>query len=110
MKIFYYEQQIKRELQKIHTCGCRCYERLKAKTDGSTRLGYTGLHGELEHRNIETRLIGESLFYYEQQIKRELRCVDVFVYFHQNKKRRGSGKGKCHDKTMMSTKAKERLK
>jgi hypothetical protein len=54
---------MKSERQKgIHTCGCRYNERLKAKTDGSTRLPYTGLHGELEHLNprIETRLIGES--------------------------------------------------
>ena len=32
---FYYEQQINRELNGIHICGCRCNERLKAKTDGS---------------------------------------------------------------------------
>ena len=32
----------------------------KAKTDGSIRLTYTGLRGELEHLKIETRLIGES--------------------------------------------------
>ena len=57
---FYYEQQIKRELKGIHICGCRCNERLKVKTDGSTRLVYTGLLGELEHLNIETRLIVES--------------------------------------------------
>ena len=35
-------------------------ERLKVKTDGSTRLVYTGLHGELEHIKIEKRLIDES--------------------------------------------------
>ena len=29
------EQQIKRELKGIHIYGCRCNERLKAKTDGS---------------------------------------------------------------------------
>ena len=56
----YYEQQIKRELKGINICGCRCNERLKAKTDGSTRLAYTGLRGELEHLTIETRLIDES--------------------------------------------------
>ena len=57
---FYYEQQINRELQVIHICECRCNERLKAKTDGSKCLGYTGLSGELEHLTIETRLIGDS--------------------------------------------------
>ena len=41
MGLFYYEQQIKRELKGIHTCGCSCNERLQAKTDGSTRLAYT---------------------------------------------------------------------
>ena len=34
-------------------------ERLKAKADGSTRLTYTGLSGELGHLKIETRLIDE---------------------------------------------------
>ncbi len=58
--IFYYEQQIKRELKRIYICGCRYNERLKAKTDGSTCLTYTGFRGELEHLKIETRLIGES--------------------------------------------------
>ncbi len=37
----------------------RCDERLKAKTEGSTRLTYTGLRGGLEHLKIETRLIDE---------------------------------------------------
>jgi hypothetical protein len=34
-------------------------ERLKGKTEGSTRLAYTGLCGELGHLKIETRLRGE---------------------------------------------------
>ncbi len=38
---------------------CRCDERLKAKTEGSTRLTDTGLRGGLEHLKIETRLIDE---------------------------------------------------
>ena len=37
---------------------------LKAKTDGSTRITYTGLRGELEHLKIETRLIGESFVWW----------------------------------------------
>ena len=56
----YYEQQIKRELKRIHISGCRCNERLKAKTDGSKSLGYTGFRGDLEHLTIETRLVSES--------------------------------------------------
>jgi hypothetical protein len=38
---------------------CRCDERLKIKDEKSTRLTYTGLHGELEHLKIKTRLIDE---------------------------------------------------
>ena len=34
-------------------------ERLRAKIEGSTRLGYIGLSGGLEHRKIETRLRDE---------------------------------------------------
>ena len=30
------------------------------ESEGSTRLGYTGLRGGLEHLKIETRLINES--------------------------------------------------
>ena len=57
---FYYEQLIKRDLKGIHLSGCRYNETLKVKTDGSMSLGYTELHGELEHLMIEKRLIGES--------------------------------------------------
>jgi hypothetical protein len=32
--LFYYEQQVKRELQRIHVSGCRCNERPEAKTRG----------------------------------------------------------------------------
>ena len=56
----YQEQLIKRKLKGIHISRCRCNERLKAKTDGSQGLTYTGLCGVLEHLMIETRLIGES--------------------------------------------------
>jgi hypothetical protein len=31
----------------------RCDERLRSKTEGSTRLSYTGLRGGLEHPKIE---------------------------------------------------------
>ena len=47
-------------LKRIHTSGYRCNERLKAKTDGSKCLAYTGLYGDLDHLTIETRLIGKS--------------------------------------------------
>ena len=47
-------------IQVLNTCVCRCRERLKVKTDGSTNPVYTGLFGELEHLKIETRLRVES--------------------------------------------------
>jgi hypothetical protein len=50
---------IKRELKRRLTYVCRCDERLKAKTEGSTRLVYTGLRGGLEHPKKESRLINE---------------------------------------------------
>ena len=49
-----------RELNRRPTYEYRCDERLKAKTDVSSRLTYTGLCGELEHLKKETRLIDES--------------------------------------------------
>ncbi len=58
--VIYYDQQVKRDLKRIHKSGYRCNERLKAKTDGSKRLTYTGFRGDLEHLTIETRLISES--------------------------------------------------
>jgi hypothetical protein len=56
--VVYYET-IKRDLNRRLIYECRCDERLKAKTEGYTRLTYTGLHGGLEHLKIETRLIDE---------------------------------------------------
>ena len=52
-------EEIKRELKKILIYECRCNARLKAKTEGSTHLTYSGLRGGLEHLKIETRLRGE---------------------------------------------------
>ena len=51
---------MKRELKTRPIYECRCDERLKTKTEESTRLAYTGLLGELEHLKIETRLIDEK--------------------------------------------------
>ena len=48
-----------RELNRRLIYECRCDERLKTKSEKSTRLSYTGLVGELEHLKIETRLIDE---------------------------------------------------
>jgi hypothetical protein len=57
--LVYYESR-KRELKTKPIYECRCDERLKTKTEKSARLAYTGLHGELEHRKIKTRLIDET--------------------------------------------------
>jgi hypothetical protein len=45
--IVYYESR-KRDLKTRPTYDCRCDERLKTKSEKSTRLTYTGLLGELE--------------------------------------------------------------
>jgi len=50
---------MKRELNRILTYDCRCDERLISKTEGSTRLAYTGFRRGLDHLKIETRLIDE---------------------------------------------------
>ncbi len=52
--VLYYES-IKRELKARPINECRCDERLTTKTEGSTRLTYTGLFGELKHLKIKTR-------------------------------------------------------
>ena len=62
MFVFVYYESIKRQVNRRLMCECRGDERLKIKatdSEGSTRLGYTGLLGELEHLKIETRLIDE---------------------------------------------------
>ncbi len=56
--LVYYESR-KREVKTRPIYECRCDERLKTKSEKSTRLGYTGFLGELEHRKIKTRLIDE---------------------------------------------------
>ena len=58
--MFVYYESIMRELQTKPMYECRCDERLKTKSEKSTRLSYTGLFGELEHLQIETRLIDEK--------------------------------------------------
>ena len=57
--VVYYES-IKRELKRRLIYEYRCDERLKTKTEESTRLTYTGLVVELEHLKIKTRLIDEK--------------------------------------------------
>jgi hypothetical protein len=56
---FCYET-IKREFKKKPITECRWDERLKTKTEESTRLSDTGFLGELEHLKVKTRLIDEK--------------------------------------------------
>jgi hypothetical protein len=51
---------IKRDLKRRLIYEYRCDERLKTKTEESTRLTDTGLVVELEHLKIKTRLIDEK--------------------------------------------------
>jgi hypothetical protein len=78
--IVYYESR-KREVKTRPIYECRYDEGLKTKDEKSTRLGYTGLIGELEHLKIKTRSIDEmsvSGVYYESR-KRELKtsCLSL---------------------------------
>ena len=57
---FVYYETIKREIKIKPISECRCDERLKTKSEESTRLVFTGLFGELGHLKIETRLIDEK--------------------------------------------------
>jgi hypothetical protein len=59
--ILYYES-MKWEFKTRPINECRCDERLKTKDEESTRLTYTGLHGELEHLKIKTRLIDDEVW------------------------------------------------
>jgi hypothetical protein len=56
---FIYYESRKGESKTKPVYECRCDERIKTKTETSTRLSYTGLHGELENIKIKTRLIDE---------------------------------------------------
>ena len=57
---FVYYESIKRELKRRLIYEYRCDERLKTKTEESTRVTDTGLVVELEHLKIKTRLIDEK--------------------------------------------------
>jgi hypothetical protein len=61
--VVYYESR-NRELKTTPIYECRCDERLKTNSEESTLLGYTGFLGELEHLQIETRLIDQTCFYF----------------------------------------------
>jgi hypothetical protein len=86
----YYYESTKRELNRRLIYECRCDERLKTKTEGSTRLTYTGLCGGLEHLKIETRLIDERFadclvcecfyLYFIMNQENEIWRQDLYIY------------------------------
>jgi hypothetical protein len=55
-----YYESIKREVKRRLIYEYRCHERLKTKTEESTRLSDTGLVVELEHLKTKTRLIDKK--------------------------------------------------
>jgi hypothetical protein len=57
--LFIINGENERKIENLVRYECRCDERLKSKTEGSTHLTYTGLCGELEHLKIKTRLTDE---------------------------------------------------
>ena len=75
-----YHESIKRELKIRGIHECRCDERLQTKTKEFTRLSYTGLVVELEHRRGSK---GQRFFVYYESIKRELerRLIYEYRYF-----------------------------
>ena len=104
----YYEQQIKRELKGTHICGCRYNERLKPKTEIDLSGLRSYLSGQVsglrsgtpwpetltwpvsfwnrwpESRPVrgdrETPLPACQVFYYEQQVNRELKRIHISGY------------------------------
>jgi hypothetical protein len=56
---------------------CQYDERLKTKSEKSTRLVYTGLLGELEHLKIETRF---TVVVYYESIKGEVKRRLIYEY------------------------------
>jgi hypothetical protein len=58
-EFFVYYESRNRELKTRPIYECRCDERLKTKSEKSTRLGCTRFLGELEHLKIKTWSIDE---------------------------------------------------
>ncbi len=59
VKVLFYYETIKRELNERLLYECRCNERLKTKDERSKCLSHTGLWKGLEHLKIETKLINK---------------------------------------------------
>jgi hypothetical protein len=70
--LYVYYESIKQEVNIRLIYECRCDEQLKDKTEGSTRLAYTGLRGGLEHLKIESRLIDDRFASVMGEVTRKL--------------------------------------
>jgi hypothetical protein len=77
-KWFVYYEVIKRELNIKLIYECRCDERLKDKTEGSTRLGYTGLSGGLSSFPSEIRPWQTRSFSWAQMFNQNL-VIKVWI-------------------------------
>ncbi len=82
---------------------CRCDKRLKTKDEESTHLGDTGLHGELEHLTIKTRLLDEK---FTSVMGEYGLCVSSWLTRHPAKIEitRSSGGSSHHTKSFFCTK------
>ncbi len=96
--------EIKRDLKRILVFECRCNERLRAKTEGSTRLGYTGLSwgtGTPKDRDdVKRREVwgtSKEIWNHKKKIKKPRVCL--FSSEYQRTRVEGWG---CHARTMMN--------
>jgi hypothetical protein len=81
---YVYYEEIKWEIKRILTHECQCNERLKDKDEGSTRLGYTGLCGGLEHLKIRGEVKRREVWECEGWVC-DLEVVDLVVYNYWKK-------------------------
>ena len=88
---FVYYESRKRDLKTRPIYECRCDERLKTKSEKSTRLTYTGLIGELEHLEIKTRLI-DKMFqvcgYFNETGRSPPVGTGIFFYYYYYESRK----------------------
>ena len=72
--LFVYYESRKRELNTRPIYECRCDEKLKTKSEKSTRLAYTGFLGDLDNEQQRkykiscTAALSYSLLYFEKKM------------------------------------------
>ena len=109
------DEEIKiEEIESSHTLGGAGSVTLLSYTLKYISLSYVGILCQILSVSLnggggwlrDGRRFGKTKLY---QCKRDIFPFGLFT-FSQNKKRRGSWKGKCHTKTMMRTKTNESLR